>query len=175
MPFNQNKKGMDMKKELVLLGSMVAMSAALSSCCCNKGANAAYRQNQQNVYATAPRVVNYKDGGTVRGTPGYIQPTSAEGTTLTAPVQQPVYQQPVRQSPFSQVQPAMNVQPVRYNGPMIVPSPGVIEANMNYSNSGVPYNAVNGCGDVYMYSYGVRNCHFYSPSHCYHRHHHYCR
>ena len=174
MPFNQNKKGMDMKKELVLLGSMIAMSGALSSCCCNKGANAAYRQNQQNVYATAPRVVNYKDGGTVRGTPGYIQPTSAEGTTLTTAA--PVRQQPVRRvNPCSQVQPAMNVQPVRYNGPMIVPSPGVIEANMNYSNSGVPYNAVNGCGGVYMYSYGVRNCHFYSPSHCHHRHHHHCR
>lgn len=93
-----------MKKELIMLGSMVAMSGALSSCCCNKGANAAYRQNQQNVYATAPRVVNYKDGGTVRGTPGYIQPTSAEGTTLTTAA--PVRQQPVRRvNPCSQVQP----------------------------------------------------------------------
>ena len=115
MPFNQNKKGKDMKKELIMLGSMVAMSAALSSCGCKRGGDAAYRQNQQNVYATAPRVVNYKDGGTVRGTTGYIQPTSAEGTTLTAPVQQPRYQQPVqRVNPCSQVQPA----PVRY-----VPAP----------------------------------------------------
>ncbi len=144
MPFNQNKKGKDMKKELVLLGSMIAMSGALSSCCCKRGADAAYRQNQQNVYATAPRVVNYKDSGTVRGTPGYIQPTSAEGTTLTTAA--PVRQQPARRvSPCSQVQPA----PVRY-----VPAPQqsgvqkvivrevvqdpvgiVLPAHMNYVNS----------------------------------------
>lgn len=88
MPFNQNKKGMDMKKELVLLGSMIAMSGALSSCCCKRSAEYAYAQKRQNAYETAQRVVNYKDGGTVHGTPGYVQPTSAEGTTLTAPAQQ---------------------------------------------------------------------------------------
>ena len=155
-----------MKKELIMLGSMVAMSAALSSCCCKRGANAAYRQSQQNAYATAPRVVNYKDGGTVRGTPGYIQPTSAEGTTLTTPVQQPAR----KANPCSQVQPMMNVQPVRYSGPMLVPSPGVIEANMNYSNSGVMYNANGGCGGIYMYSYGARHCYpHYYRSHCHHR------
>ena len=145
-----------MKKELVLLGSMVAMSAALSSCCCKRGANAAYRQSQQNTYETAPRVVNYKDGGTVRGTPGYIQPTSAEGTTLTQPVYRPVQQPARRANPCSQVQPVMTVpvaQPVRYTGPIVVPQPGVIEANMNYSNSGVFYNAAGGgCDNGYYWN-----------------------
>ena len=133
-----------MKKELVLLGSMVAMSGALSSCCCKSAAERAYAQNRQNVVATAPRVVNYKDGGTVRGTPGYIQPTSAEGTTLTGA--RPVYQKPVVQAPV--------VQPVIYKGPIVVPQPGVIEAHMNYSNSGVLFNAAGGgCyGGSYRYN-----------------------
>lgn len=145
-----------MKKELVLLGSMIAMSGALSSCCCKRSAEYAYAQNRQNVNATAPRVVNYKDGGT----PGYIQPTSAEGTTLTQPVSRPVYQQPVqKQSRCSQIQPVLTapvLSPVPYRGPVVVPQPGVIEAHMNYSNSGVLYNAAG--GGCYGGSYRYNSC-----------------
>ena len=93
-----------MKKELIMLGSMVAMSAALSSCCCKRWADVAYKQKRQNAYETAPRVVNYKDGGTVCGTPGYIEPTSAEGITLTTP-------SPVRQNRCSQVRPTVHYVP----------------------------------------------------------------
>lgn len=86
-----------------MLGSMVAMSAALSSCCCNKR-EASYRQNQQNVYATAPRV-EYGKGSATTYTP-----------TPTVQYQQPI-QQPIQQvaprngGMFSQVQPVPVAQP----------------------------------------------------------------
>ncbi|MBR5129754.1 MAG: hypothetical protein IKV03_00820 [Alphaproteobacteria bacterium] len=164
-----------MKKELVLLGSMVAMAGALSSCCKKTPV-------YNNTIPPAPRVVNYKDGGTAYAP---SQPVR------TQPVQQPVKKvgrctqvQPVFQAPVTQVRPATVVQPivqpVSYTGQLVVPSPGVIEANINYSNSGVLYNAATGCNNVVIPVYNggycyprYQHCHR-SYSYHHHRHHH-CR
>ena len=144
-----------MKKELIMLGSMVAMSAALSSCCCKRGADAAYRQSQQNTYVTAPRVVNYKDGGAVRGTPGYIQPTSAEGTTLTG--SRPVYQpaQPTKVVYRQVPQPVNKVIVIRDRS--LDPVGITVNAQQNYLEAGSGYYGSNGC--YYGYSRGgSRGC-----------------
>jgi hypothetical protein len=168
MPFvNKKTKGNKMKKELVLIGSMIAMSGALTSCCCKRFADVAYRKSQRNTYETAARVVNYKDGGT----PGYIYPTSAEGTTLTGA--QPAYQQPVRQeNSCSQVQPISaegttltEAQLIIYNGPIVMPSSdvNVIEAHMFYGSEGAGYD-----GGRYHYTVcpaGLRGCGHYPTSH----------
>ncbi len=92
-----NTKGNEMKKELVLLGSMIAMSGALSSCCCKKAP--AYG----NSVPPAPKVVNYKDGGHVYTPSQSAYYTPVQQPVVTRPAQPVVRYVPVQQAPVHPV------------------------------------------------------------------------
>ena len=127
-----------MKKELAMMGAMVAMAAGMTSCCC--------KPCHQWRQATSAVRVEPTKGATVR--------TAPAPAPVVVPRAAPVRKQPVVRTQTVVKQVPVYVQPA---APTLPVNPhAVIDMQKNYNNAGVPYNAEN-MGGWYGYGYGYGN------------------